>query len=72
MYARMENSLYQLGKCLSHSQASLVLEKMVYEADRIQVSEASYPAASISIPTDLFLNLALEPKEWRMLGRILS
>lgn len=66
----MKNSLHQLGKCVCHSQASLVLDKMVDEADRMQISEVSYRAASVSIPTDPFLNLALEPKEGETLGRI--
>lgn len=72
--------LYEVPLCMhwskihhiGHSQDCSVLDKMVEEAEGMQVSEVSYPTASISSPTNPSPNPALEPKEGGMLGRTLN
>lgn len=63
MYVPMENSLCQSGKCLCHSQASLVLDTMVDEADGMQISEVSYPTASSPSPPIPPSVLPLNPRK---------
>lgn len=53
IHALMENSLYRSGKCLCHSHDCIVLDKMVEQAEGMQVLEVSYRAASISSPARL-------------------